>query len=313
MKGFSPEKKDQILKSLKEANYSWIVLSMLAGVLAHLSRAIRWRMLLEPLGTTPRLNTTFYAVMIGYFGNAVFPRAGEVLRCGIMKGYEKIPLTQSFGTVITERIIDVFILFLLFLFSAWREYTRLQTYLTENFIEPMKLKFHSLIENKLLLLLLIGIFVATVLLFFSFRKKIARNQLIQKIGNFLMSFLDGMRSVTKLKKPSLFIFHTVFIWTMYLLTVYLCVFAFNETRSLSAADCLVLMAFGSLGVIATPGGIGSYQWIVLQIMLIWGYSDTIGFAFGLLVWLAQTTVVLIGGPLCFGLLTISNKKVAPDP
>jgi uncharacterized membrane protein YbhN (UPF0104 family) len=124
----------------------------------------------------------------------------------------------------------------------------------------------------------------------------------------LASFWEGMRTAAKVKSPPLFIFHSVFIWVMYLLTVYLCVFAFDETRPLSVQDCLVLMAFGSLGVIATPGGIGSYQWIVQQIMILWGFMDTVGFTFGLVVWLGQTAVVLIGGPVCFGLIAVANRK-----
>ena len=98
---------------------------------------------------------------------------------------------------------------------------------------------------------------------------------------------------------------------MYLMTVYVCVFAFSETKSITISDCLVILTFGSLGVIATPGGIGAYQWIVLQIMTLWGYSTAMGVAFGWVVWLAQTVVILIGGLLSFGLLAINNKEEAP--
>ena len=304
----SAEDKAKIYKSLTEADYTWVIVSMCAGVLAHLSRAIRWKMLLAPLGIVPRLSNTFYSVMIGYFGNLLFPRAGEVLRCGIMKGYEKIPLAQSFGTVITERIIDTSILFLLFIFSAWREYGRLQSYIAENITGPLKDKIHLLLANKPLLFLLIAVFAALLAAFYFFRKKIYNNPIVQKIRNTLLSFLDGMRSVRKVKSPLLFIFHSLFIWAMYLMTVYLCIYAFDETKNLSLIDCTILMAFGSLGVIAVQGGIGAYQWIVLQIMLIWGYSETIGYAFGLVVWAAQTVVVLVGGPVCFGLIAVANRK-----
>lgn len=306
--GYTPADIEKIKKSLSEANYTWVIISMAAGILAHISRAVRWKMLLAPLGIVPRLSNTFYAVMIGYFGNLLFPRAGEVLRCGIMKGYEKIPLTQSIGTVITERIIDTSLLLLIFIFSVWREYERLQSYIAENITGPLKTKLHSVFENKLTLLLLAGTFIFLLALFFIYRKRIFQNPVIQKIRGVLLSFVDGMRSVRKVKSPLSFIFHSIFIWTMYLMSVYLCVYSFEETKTLSIIDCIVLMAFGSLGVIAVQGGIGAYQWIVLQIMLIWGYSETIGFAFGLVVWAAQTIVVLIGGPVCFGLIAIANRK-----
>ena len=308
VKDLTEADKVQISKSLSEANYFWIALAMVVGIIAHLSRAIRWKMLLAPLGFVPKLSNTFYAVMVGYLGNLAFPRLGEVLRCGILKRYEKIPLPQSFGTVVTERVIDVFVLFCLFIVSTWLEYERIKTYLAENIIHPLTIKLHSLFENKMMLFVLIGIFIGALIVLFIFRKKIFQNPIAQKIRTLLLSFLEGIRSVAKMKNPLLFIFHSLFIWTMYLMSVYLCVFAFSETKSMTIADCLVIMTFGSLGVIATPGGIGAYQWIVLQIMLLWGFTTAMGVAFGWVVWLAQTAVVLFVGLLSFGLLAIGNKE-----
>ena len=124
----------------------------------------------------------------------------------------------------------------------------------------------------------------------------------------LLSFLEGIKSVTKVKNPLLFIFHSLFIWAMYVLSVYLCVFAFKDTKTMTIGDCFVIMTFGSLGVIATPGGIGAYQWIVLQIMLSWGFTTSAGVAFGWVVWLAQTVLILLLGLLSFGLLAINNRE-----
>lgn len=314
VKNLTEEDKAQIVTSILEANYAWIIFSMAIGILAHLSRAMRWKLLFAPLGFVPTLRNTFFAVMIGYLGNMALPRLGEVLRCGILKRYEKIPLMQSFGTVITERIIDLFVLFILFIVSIRIEYVRMHDYLSENIFFPLKLKLHSLIDNKPKFFLLIVIVASAVVLLFVLRKRALQNVVVLKIRNVLLSFWKGIRSVVKIKNPYLFIFHTLFIWTMYVMSVYVCVFAFKETASLSFTDCLAIMCFGSLGIIATPGGIGAYQWIVLQIMLFWGYTTAIGVAFGWVVWLAQTVVILIGGLLSFVLLEINNKKmVAPNP
>lgn len=313
VKDVTEEDKTQIYKALSEANYFWVVLSVVAGIIAHWSRAVRWKMLFAPLGLYPKLSNTFYAVMIGYLGNLAFLRLGEVLRCGILKRYEKIPITQSFGTVIAERMIDTTIMLILFPISAWIEYDRLHTYIFENIILPLKIKLYSYAENKIMLLLMISSMLVVFVLIYIFRKKIFQNSAAQKIRALLVNFLEGIRSVAKVKSPLLFIFHSFFIWAMYLTTVYVCVFAFHETRSMTLSDCLVIMCFGSLGVMATPGGIGAYQWIVLQIMLLWGYSTAIGVAFGWTVWLAQTAAVLVVGLLSFGLLALTNKEDAPYP
>lgn len=308
VRGLTEEDKIQIKKSLSEANYLWIVLAMGVGIISHLSRALRWKMLLAPLNLFPKLSNTFYAVMIGYLGNLALPRLGEVLRCGILKRYEKIPLTQSFGTVIAERVIDMVVLFFLFITSIWIEYERMHNYLSENIIVPMKLKLHSYLQNKLLLGTLIVGGLIVVIALFVFRKKMLQNPIAQKVKGFLLSFLDGIRSVAKVKSPLLFIFHSLFIWAMYLMSVYVCVFAFGETKTITISDCLVILTFGSFGVIATPGGIGAYQWIVLQILTLWGYSTAMGVAFGWTVWLAQTVVILFGGVISFGLLALNSRE-----
>ena len=152
VKDLTQEDKNQITKSLSEANYAWIALAMGVGILAHLSRAMRWRMLLAPLGLFPKLSSTFYAVLIGYLGNLAINRLGEVLRCGILKRYEKIPFTQSFGTVIAERAIDAILLVISFFICIWLQYEKMHDYIAENIFAPLKLKLHSYAENKIMMI-----------------------------------------------------------------------------------------------------------------------------------------------------------------
>ncbi|TAN39567.1 MAG: flippase-like domain-containing protein, partial [Nitrospirae bacterium] len=156
VRGLTEDDKAQIHRALSEANYIWVALSVLLGIVAHLSRAVRWKMLFAPMNLHPKLSNIFYAVMIGYLGNLVINRLGEVLRCTILKRYEKIPLTQSFGTVIAERMIDTVVVLMLFSISIWIEYNRLQTYISENIISPLKLRLYSYAENTMLLFLAAG-------------------------------------------------------------------------------------------------------------------------------------------------------------
>jgi hypothetical protein len=312
-----PEKdKPVIIQAILDANYGWVALAMMFGILAHLSRAIRWKMFFAPLGYTPKTTNTFYAVMIGYLGNLGINRLGEVLRCTILKRYEKIPLTQSFGTVIVERFIDTFILLLVFIISIFIQYEKLQGVIAEKITSPLKLKLHSYLDNKPMLILIFGILLCAVVCGYLFRNKIRNSSLAKKIQGLLFSFWEGIRSVSKMKSPFLFIFHTIFIWIMYLMSVYVCVFAFDETRVLTLTDCLTIMAFGSLGVIATPGGIGAYQIIVQALLPVLhltflganGLATPSVIAFGWVAWLAQIVVVIVFGLLSFGLLAIFNKE-----
>src|SRR5688572_14171945 len=103
-------------KALSEANYLWILLSILLGTFAHYVRALRWKLIIEPFGYKPRTYNLFFAVMNMYFFNAMVPRLGEVTRCAILKTYENIPVEKSLGTVVAERAVDL-ICFALFLGS----------------------------------------------------------------------------------------------------------------------------------------------------------------------------------------------------
>lgn len=308
-----------IIDAILNANYFWVGLSMLTGLIAHWSRAVRWKMFYAPMGYTPKTTNTFYALMVGYLGNLAINRLGEVLRCTVLKRYENIPLTQSFGTVIAERVIDMFILCLIFVISIWAEYEKLQNLVAEKVMPRLNTKLLLITDNKIFLITATALGLFLIMVAFLLRKKIFQSTLSKKVGGVALGFWEGMRAVSKMKNPWLFVFHSIFIWMMYLVAVYTCVFAFEETKIITPVDCLVIMAFGSIGVIASPGGIGLYQIIVQRILMtlypIFVFIDADGphaasyaIAFAWTAWLAQFAVVLIFGVLSFGLLALGNKE-----
>ena len=306
-----------IIDAIVHADYFWIGLAILAGLLAHWSRAVRWKMFFAPLGYVPKTSNTFYAVMIGYLGNLAVNRLGEVLRCSILKRYEKIPITQSFGTVIAERVIDTFMLLLIFIVSIWAEYAKLHDLVQEKVMPRLHAKIILLQDNKITLIIAIIIGAGILLTAFLFRKKILKSALANKVLGLAIGFWEGLRTVSKMKNPWLFVFHSIFIWVMYLASVYTCVFAFEETKIITPVDCLVIMAFGSIGVIVSPRGIGLYQ-IIVQVILKTLYvsflaadgihASSSAIAFAWTVWLAQFVTVVVFGVASFALLAIGNKS-----
>ena len=104
---------DEFKNELSNLNYWWLLLVFVFGALSHISRAVRWRMLIEPLGHKPGLANTILSVFILYFINIIIPRGGELARCTLINKYEKVPITKLFGTVVTERVIDVIVLFMM--------------------------------------------------------------------------------------------------------------------------------------------------------------------------------------------------------
>ncbi len=111
-----------------------------------------------------------------------------------------------------------------------------------------------------------------------------------------------------MKKKWAFIFHTIFIWVMYILMLYTATFAIPETSGLSINAVLISFVIGSMSYAATNGGIGSYPLAIQQALLLYGISEVAGLSFGWIMWASQTVMVLVFGGLAFLMLPIYNKQ-----
>ena len=102
VKDTSAEDRETIIESVKNADYRFVILSLIMGVISHLSRAYRWNFMLHPMGYRPKLINNILAIFITYIANLGVPRSGEFFRATVMKTYEDIPFEKSFGTIISE-------------------------------------------------------------------------------------------------------------------------------------------------------------------------------------------------------------------
>lgn len=283
----------------------WLIASMLVGLLSHWIRAIRWRMLIEPVAEKPGQRNTFFAVMIGYMANyAPILRFGEVYRCGILSRYEKAPFTTLVGTVIVERTIDTLLLIVFFIIMLLLKAEKVYGVVMPH----VKLFIHtklSLLSDHLFLVIGIIVVLAGALVFI-LRKKSGVFGFAQK---YIQGFWLGIKSVGKLKKPLWFWFYSVGIWVLYLLSTYLCFFCFNETSSLTLADALVVLMFCTFGVIVSPGGVGAFQILIKNVLeKIYKISGSVPFAMGWIIWGSQFVLIVSLGLISLLLLPILNKN-----
>ena len=309
LRNLTDSDKQSIIAAFKQANYFWVVLSMLLGIISHVSRAMRWNILLQPLGFNPKLYNTFFAVMVGYLANFALPRLGEVSRCGVLTKYEKIPFTESFGTVIAERVIDLLCLIIIFFATLIFQFEQLWG-LTNRYIwQPLKSKLVIIVANEFYLIVFAIIMIVITLSFFKLRKK-NKTGFVTKITNLLKGFVDGLKSVKNIKRPYLFIAHTIFIWLMYITSLYLGFYCFAETANLGIDAGFAVLIFSTLGVIFVPGGTGASQVLVTEVLTsIFKISFTLAFAFAWLMWTAQFVLILLFGVISLVLLPMLNKNV----
>jgi len=287
-----------------QTNYWWIGLSCVIALISHLSRSLRWRMLITPLGKTPKVKNTFFAIMIAYLVNLAIPRGGEVARCGVISQYEKVPFQKLLGTAVADRLFDLIVLVLMLflgLLFAWQA-------VSNTVLEPLIEKLKNFAADKGLYII-IGIVVLTIATYLII-KLIKKSKFWDKIKNVLVGFKEGFVSVKKLDKPWLFILHTIIIWVCYLLMIYVCFKGFPPTAHLGLVAALVTLVLASFGmVVPSPGGAGTFQiGVIAAIVGIYGVDKDAGASFSLIVFIAQQGLVIVVGLLSFVLLPLLNKK-----
>ncbi|WP_121665905.1 lysylphosphatidylglycerol synthase transmembrane domain-containing protein [Mesonia aquimarina] len=291
----SPEERQALFNNILDADPFWIFLSLACGILSHLSRAYRWKFLLEPLGYKLGFANSFMAVMAAYLANLGIPRSGEVLRGASIATYENIPFEKSFGTIISERVADLVMLLLILGITLIFQAETILPYFQKHNINP----FFTLI--LLFILVVLGVFFIKIL-------QRSTHPFLVRIKNFAKGILEGMNSILHMKKNKPFIFHTIFIWLMYILMFYLAKFSVTGTASLEIGAVLVAFVVGSFAISITNGGIGIYPIAIGAVLLLFGIPKEDGEAFGWVVWGTQTLLNLVIGGLSMFFLPILNQK-----
>ena len=300
--------KDQDIERIKsilknDVNYLWIWISLFFGLLSHVSRTMRWQLMIEPLGQKPRLLNTFLAVMVGYLMNLVIPRMGEISRCGVLARYEKMSFTKLVGTVVTERIIDVIALLLLAFIVLATQFGKIILFFENN--PDLKYNLESVALSPVFILVILGV----IILFYFFRKKLRKSNVYAKIQDTLEKFGEGLRTIKNMKNKGVFIFHTLFIWGMYYLMLYVVFFAFDFTSHLSAIAGLTAFVLGSFGMVApVQGGIGAWHFMVIQSLVLYGIDKVDGVVFALLAHSSMTAMIILLGLISLLILPFINRR-----
>jgi len=299
--------KDQDINRIKsiltnDVNYFWIVVSLFLGLLSHISRTVRWNLMIEPLDHKPRMLNTFLAVMIGYLMNLALPRMGEISRCGVLSRYEKIPFTKLVGTVVLERLIDVLMLLILLVIVVITQFGQVLEFLHNN--PEVNEKLSKVIYSPLLIG---GILMAILIVWFS-RHKIRESSLVKKLKGFVLQFVEGFMSIRRMKNKGAFIFHSMFIWLMYYLMFYCVFFSFDFTSHIAPLAGLAVFVLGSFGMVApVQGGIGAYHFMVIEGLALYGIDKADGKIFALLAHGATTLMLIVLGLIGLLILPFVNK------
>ena len=305
LKDMTVIEKKEFYASFNNANYWLIIPIVIMSLLSHLSRAIRWKYLMEPMGYKPALKNVFSVVMIGYLANSAIPRLGEILKCTFLARYEKLNVGKLVGTIIIERTFD-FICFLIFIgFTILIQIDLVGNYVKEKIILIGDTAGIPVWANFLILIFIIAaIIIFTKQLF----KKYPQNKLVSKINILFKSIGEGFKTIKTLQRKKLFLLHTFFIWALYLLQIYIGFQAMEGTAHLGIKAACSVLTLATLAMIATPGGIGSFPLFVMETLTIYSIASPVGKAFGWLIWGVSTGIIIIVGVTCLLIIPYINRK-----
>jgi uncharacterized protein (TIRG00374 family) len=302
-----------LINILKEADYFWLFLSLFFALLAYLSRARRWIILINPLGYHPRFINTFNSLMTGYIANLALPRMGEITRCVALGKKEKIPVDQLIGTVVVERTIDIFSLLLIMTGLFFTSRSNIRNYLNEAIINPLREKILSLFGSAWIPWTILGAVAITALyLLIRYKRELRKIRFFSKMFDFGRGVINGLKTILKLKRNWEFIFHTFFIWINYALMTWVVVFCLDSTSHLSFGNSIFILVIGGLAMSApVQGGMGAFHYFVSRgIAFVEGVSIEDASAYAILTHESQLVLVVLLGTVAFFML--SGRKIQRD-
>ncbi|WP_185209226.1 lysylphosphatidylglycerol synthase transmembrane domain-containing protein [Chryseobacterium sp. C3] len=300
-----------IQKSLAKANYWWVLFAACFGIAAYWFRAIRWNLMLEPMGHQISNSNSLWSISFGYLMNLTIPRSGEVARATALYGVDRIPVDQSFGTIILERVVDLMcMLCFLGLTLIFKGDVISSVY------ESSGADFNP---NKIFFI--IGVLLLGAVLFFMFKKRLASVPVLDKIIKFIDGILDGLTSVFKLKQKGKFILYTLGIWVSYYFAAYLVCFALPETSDFTFDDGFLILVVGTFGmIIPASGGIGAFNLAMkygfMALFISMGKSGELGGEIGLTYSFIslplQICIMLVMGLISIPMLAKARNKIVAE-
>ncbi|WP_395067391.1 lysylphosphatidylglycerol synthase transmembrane domain-containing protein [Flavobacterium sp.] len=291
---FTEAQINEIVGYFKNADYFYVVLAVFIGFIGNAIRAYRWKYMLDHLGYASSFQNNFMAVNIGYLLNLTVPKSGEISRALIVKKYNNIPFDKGFGTIVAERIIDMFFLLFFMLLSVILQFKIVKAFILD------KIPLHLIALLSVIGIILLIVFI----LIYNYSKL----KIVALFKEKISGLKEGLLSIFHMKEKWKYFFQTILIWTSYLITYFVATKVIPETSELTMRAIITCFVVGSIAIAFTNSGFGAYPFLTSKVLLFYAIAEPAGTAFGWIIWTSQMLLVLILGLLSFLLLPILNRK-----
>lgn len=301
---------DAIRESLRhDVDYRWFIPAAVVSVMSHVFRAMRWRLQLRAIDVRPPLSALCNSIFGTYFVNLLFPRLGEVWRCGYIARRENASFPRVVGSMVGDRLSDTLTVALLTLVTFVLAHDKLLSFL------QLRDGDGGAAGPSWVLWLTVALAVLAVLAVVWVWRSRAATGPVARVRGVLVSLWDGLASIFKMKGKWWFLMFTVLIWGSYYLQLYIASLAFTFTRDLGPLAILVLFILSSLGMaVPSNGGLGPWQVAIIFGLSLYGVGTMTGgydaqaSAFAWLVWCAQTLLLIVLGIYAFVSIALERKN-----
>ena len=308
---FKGVKWEDFVDGIRGCNFLWIILSMVVSVAVFWLRGLRWRLSMLPLDESITPMESYNGVMFAYLFNFVFPRAGELARCGVIAATGKASFQSVLGSVVLERSWDMLCYILILLSVLVCGESALRNFINNEVFEPASAALSFNVLWIVAAILVLG--VAALVLILKYRNYLRRFKVAGKILDIIEGAFKGFVMGFKMKHKWSFFLYTLLIWLGYWMMSYSTILAFPQVGDLGASDALFLMVVGSLGwIVPVQGGIGAYHFILsLALSTIYGIPQTSGVIFATISHESQALTMLLFGAISLVAVSLSPsyKKI----
>lgn len=298
----------EIKENISGADLRWYIVIVITTTLGYLIRCARWNMLIKSAGGESTVYASFISLSIGYFVNLALPRVGEFTRCTTLTQQKKIPFAALFGTVITERLVDLVCLLLMLVATYTFQSTAMKSFYHQNIIEPLRLAFQNKITGVSVIfwIFILLLFIALACIFIYKIKP----RLPEKINTIINQVMTGISSILKIKQPLLFVIYSLLIWSGYYFMTWFWLQAFEPTSHNSWGLCLSIISIGSVGrsVPIQGGGMGAYHFLVEKVTAAYHIAPSMGKTIAIVVHAGQMIYTTAIGLVCY-LIFMGRKKI----
>ncbi len=245
--------------------------------------------------------------MVGFMGNILPARAGELVRAYLLGKKENVSFSASFATIFVERLMDMLLFLLLLvgvlLFSA-------DTFSNGNNGENHRLMGYMIKFGWISFIGSLGIFLFSVLLQYKNEWAIKIVDLFtrpfphkwrEKIMGMVHSFTEGLKILRDIRGFIASLFLSCLVWTSMVFSYYPLYIAFGIETQLPMITSLLIVCLTVgifISLFPTPGFLGAFQAAcVVALHEIFGISKAIAASFGIIAWLVAMGFIIVVGLL----------------